>query len=47
VSVNITPSQIPVSDLNILGMTVNDIDDLRGFLSRAKEGIYAFYNSLG
>lgn len=47
VSASITPGELQPSDLNIMGLTGKDIDDLRHYLDEAKEGIYAFYTSLG
>jgi putative nucleotidyltransferase with HDIG domain len=46
VSESIAPSEIPAADADALKITGADLDDLRNFLSGAKEKIYVFYNSL-
>jgi len=46
VSESIVPSEVKESDLNTLGMSREDIDGLRHYLSEAKEGIHSFFNSV-
>lgn len=46
VSESITPSGIRKTDMDTLGIGNKEVDQLRSFLTEAKEGIYAFYSSL-
>lgn len=46
VSESITPSEVRKADLDALGISGNEIDDLRAYLSEAKESIYEFYGTV-
>lgn len=46
VSESITASEIRQADLDALGMGVNELEAMRGYLSGAKESIYEFYGTV-
>ena len=46
VSESITASEIREADLDTLGVGVNEIEAMRGYLSEAKESIYEFYGTV-
>jgi putative nucleotidyltransferase with HDIG domain len=46
VSESITPGGVHQAYLDTLGVTGSDMDDLREYLENAREGIYAFYESI-
>ncbi len=47
VSESITASEVIAADLDITGLSSEEIDDVRAYLIEAKEGIYSFFSSLG